>query len=317
MMRRSLLSVAIAAAVTVPGSASAGQAEEMEKTLQALQAQVVAMQAEIAKMKEEQAASSSGVEWANNVSIGGAVEFVMPEGGAGSLDTLELEISVQATENTSAYVKLKEASGVQVDEASITHDFGVVAVSATTGGHPFGDFSTSMVSDSLTKTVGDTDADGARLVAEAPLGESVMISAGLDDDASSIAATAEIGGFGVTVGHITDVNVDATKSANHLAASYAVGDFTLFAEWVNSDGAADATNVEAAYAFTVAGRDAAVALGRQELKNTVDATNYPNEKRNMFTATLNVDEGLDLSVEKMDSDNSANDAWQAKIAYGF
>lgn len=316
-MKRGTLSLAVATAIAVSGNASAGQAEEMEKTLQALQEQVVAMQAEIVKMKAEQGQTSSAADWTNKVSIGGAVEFLIAEGGAGSLDKVELEITAQATDATSAYVKLKKQSddSVNVDEASVTHDFGVAAVSATTGGHPFGDFSSSMVSDPMTKDIGDTDAAGARLIAEVPVGENVTVSLSLDDDASSIAATAELGDFGVTVGHITDVEVDATKDANHISASYAIGDITLYAEQVDTDGVADASNLEVAYAFTIAGHDAGIALGRQERTNSATAAN--NEKRNMFAATVNLDEGLDLTIEKMDSDNNANDAWQAQIAYGF
>ena len=318
-MKKSVLSVAVAAAMAVSATASAGQAEDMERALRSLEAQVSALKAEMAKMKEEQAEASAGVpEWVNTVSVGGAIEFVVSEGGAGSFDTLELELSMQATENTSGYLLLKNDGSsdqdVYIDEISITHDFGIAAVSATTGGHPFGDFSTSMVSDPLTKDIADTGGS-AKLIAEVPVGEMVTVSASADDDISAIAATAEIGDLTVTAGHITDVLNAGAVSANHLAASYAMGDFSVYAEMVDSDGTADATNIEAAYAFSLAGRDAGVALGRQERKNSASAAD--DEKRNMFTATVNLDEGLDVSVEKMDSDNNTNDAWQAKIAYGF
>lgn len=37
----------------------------------------------------------------------------------------------------------------------------------------------------------------------------------------------------------------------------------------------------------------------------------------MFSTTVNLYEGLDLTVEHADSDNNANDAWLAQLAYGF
>ncbi len=322
MMKRSVLSLAVATAITISGTASAGQAEEMERTLQALQAQVAAMQAEIARMKAEQEKQAVQVEEVakssasplDKITFSGGIEFEIAEGGAGSLGEVVLETTVQATESTTGYIKLKSASGgasPTVDEASITHDFGVASVSATSGGHPFGDFSTNMISDPFTKTIGDTGGDTGKLIVEVPVNDNLTLTAGLDDNIESIAAIATIGDFGLTVGHISDVEVDATKSANHIAASYAIGDFSLFAESVDSDGSADATNVEAAYSFAIAGRDATVAVGHQERKVT------SAEEWNMFSATVNLDEGLDVIAEHKDSDNNANDAWSAKIAYGF
>ncbi len=316
-MKRSLLSLAVAAAIAVPGIASAGQAEEMEKTLKALQAQVAAMQAEIARMKAEQveiAEVANKPSPMDNITFNGTIEFVLAEGGAGSTGDIILETTVQATENTTGYVKLKNSGtggDMTVDEASVTHDFGLASVSATSGGHPFGDFSTNMYSDPFTKTIGDTAGDSGKLIIEAPINDNLTVTAGLDDNITSIAASAAFGDFGLTVGHITDVAVDTTKSANHLAASYAIGNFSFFAESVDSDGSADATNIEGAYTFSLAGRDTTLALGRQERKVT------SAEKWNTFSATVNLDEGLDVIAEHIDSDNNANDAWQAVIAYGF
>jgi hypothetical protein len=82
-MKKGLLSVAVAAAMVVSANASAGQAEEMERTLRALEAQVTALRAEMAEMKEEQGRieATAGKEWINSVTVGGAVEFVVDEGG--------------------------------------------------------------------------------------------------------------------------------------------------------------------------------------------------------------------------------------------
>jgi hypothetical protein len=139
----------------------------------------------------------------------------------------------------------------------------------------------------------------------------LTITGAVDDDISSIAATYAMGDLAVTAGHISDIKNAGAKSANQIAASYGIGDFSLFAEMIDSDGTADATNIEAAYAFTVAGRDAGVAVGRQETK-VMSA-----EQWNMLSGTVNLAEGLDLVVEHKDSDINTNDAWQAQLNYGF
>lgn len=310
MMNRKVVSAAVAAAMVMPGMASANSQADMEEALRLLESQVSALKAQMAEMKEAQESDSSALD---KISFNGAIEFQIDEGGAGSLGDIILETTVQATEKTTGYLKLKRdgtTDAMDVDEVTVTHDFGVAAVSATSGGHPFGDFSTSMISDPLTKTIGDTGGT-TKLIVEVPVGEVATLTAGIDDNISSYAVNAEFGDLALTVGHITDVEVDATKSANHIAASYAIGDLSLLAEQVNSDGSDDATNIEAAYSFVLAGRDATVAVGHQERK----VNNA--EKWNMVGATINLDEGLDVMVEHKDSDTNANDAWTAKIAYGF
>lgn len=301
----------IAGLIVLPISTSATTIEQLEKQITLMQAQI----AELKAAQQKQSEATSNISTPDNVTWGGTVEFEYNEGGAGNAAKVELEASIQATKEVAGYIKLKAdnldtSNNAYVDEVSVTYDTGFAAFSATTGGHPFGDFSSSMISDSLTKTIGDTGGT-TKLLVEIPVNENLTISAAADDNIESINATATIGDLGITVSHISDVEVDATKSANHLAASYSVGDLSLFAESVDSDGSADATNVELAYSFSVAGHDAGVAIGRQERKVT------SAEKLNMVSATVNIAEGLDLTVEHKDSDNNANDAWLGQVSYGF
>ena len=325
-MKNRVLSLAVAATMAVSGAAAAGQTEEMEKTLQALQTQVAAMQAEIAKMKaaqtEQHEMHTQHTAGIDNVTWGGAIELNMAEGGAGSVATFELEATAQINEDVTGYAKLKavettdaNADGdsfgdIGLDEVSVTYNTSIAAITVGTGGHPFGDFSTNMISDSMTKNIGDTGGS-TKIMVEAPVGENLTITGAVDDDISSIAATYAMGDLAVTAGHISDIKNAGAKSANQIAASYGIGDFSLFAEMIDSDGTADATNIEAAYAFTVAGRDAGVAVGRQETK-VMSA-----EQWNMLSGTVNLAEGLDLVVEHKDSDINTNDAWQAQLNYGF
>ena len=160
MMKKSLLALAVSAAITVPATSSA-------TTMAELEAQMEQMKAQIAEMKATQGSSSGAADWANNVTLNGEIQMNIAEGGAGSLGDVVLETTIQATEKTTGYIKLKNngASGsdsVKVDEATITHDFGIAAVSATTGGHPFGDYSSNMITDPLTKSLGDIRIEQVR-----------------------------------------------------------------------------------------------------------------------------------------------------------
>ncbi len=315
-MNKKILGAAVAAAMVMPGMATAGSQADLEKSLRILESQISALKVQMAEMKEVQsAAGGNGFVGPENVAWGGAAEFEYAEGGALDAAKLELEAIIQTTDEVSGYVKLKAtsvagSSTLAIDEMAVTYDAGIAAISATTGGHPFGDFSSNMISDPFTKTIGDTGGT-AKVLVDVPVGENVTLLGSADDDISSIAATVSIGDLALTIGHISDVEVDATKSANHIAASYSIGGLSLIAEKVDSDGSADATNVELAYAFTVAGHDAGVAIGRQERK----VTNV--EDWNMVSATVNIIEGLDLTVEHKDSNNNANDTWLGQLSYGF
>jgi|SaaInl8_135m_RNA_FD_contig_123_12959_length_4373_multi_18_in_0_out_0_4 hypothetical protein len=312
MMKKSLLALAVSAAITVPATSSA-------TTMAELEAQMEQMKAQIAEMKATQGSSSGAADWTNNVTLNGEIQMNIAEGGAGSLGDVVLETTIQATENTTGYIKLKSAgdgAAPTVDEATITHDFGIAAVRATTGGHPFGDYSSNMISDPLTKELGDIGGS-AKIIAEVPVGDNLTLVGAVDDDIHTFAATFEMDELTIGLSHINkltgSVSADApTKSANNLFVSYSIGDLSLIAETVDSDGTSDATNIEAAYGFSIAGHDAGVAVGRSELKNDT-----AKEKRNMFSSTINIDEGLDFTVEHLDSDINTSDAWSAQIAYGF
>jgi len=318
-MKKNLLALAVTTALVMSAEASA-------TTIEQLEAQMEQMKAQIAAMKAEQESRSNGFVGPDNIEWAGTAEFEIAEGGAGSAAKFELEATIQASEEVSGYAKLKavdsnddasaeSGSDITLDEIAVTYDAGFAAITATTGGHPFGDFSTNMISDSVTYDIGDTGGSTKFLV-EVPVGEMVTISGSADDDISALAATAEVGDLAVTVSHISDMATAGAVNANHISASYAVGDLSLYAEKVDSDGGDDASNVEVAYAFTVAGRDAGVAVGKQDRDSSASA----NERdRKMLSATVNLAEGLDLTVQHLDSDKESNeaDAWTAQIAYGF
>ena len=311
-MKKNLLALAVTTALVMSAEASA-------TTIEQLEAQMEQMKAQIAAMKAEQESRSNGFVGPDNIEWAGTAEFEIAEGGAGSAAKFELEATIQASEEVSGYAKLKavdsnddasaeSGSDITLDEIAVTYDAGFAAITATTGGHPFGDFSTNMISDSVTYDIGDTGGSTKFLV-EVPVGEMVTISGSADDDISALAATAEVGDLAVTVSHISDMATAGAVNANHISASYAVGDLSLYAEKVDSDGGDDASNVEVAYAFTVAGRDAGVAVGKQDRDSSASAN----------SATVNLAEGLDLTVQHLDSDKESNeaDAWTAQIAYGF
>lgn len=312
-MNKKVLGAAVAAAMVMPGMAAANSQADLEESLRLLEAQVSALKAQMAEMKEVQESSSGGHD---NFTWGGVAEYEYQKGGVGSAAKLELEAAIQASEEVSASVLLKaeaadKGSTLTVDAMSVTYDAGIAQITATSDGHPFGDWSSNMISTSLTKSVGDTDG-ATKLQIDVPVGENLTLTAAVDDDISSYVASGEIAGLGITAGHISDMSTTAGDAANHIAATYSLGDFTLFGEKVAGKGDYDAHNVELAYAFTVAGKDAGIAVGGQK---RTDAGN--DEKRTMAAGTINVAENLDVTVEYLDSDINANDAWLGQLAYGF
>ena len=306
-MNKNILGLAVTAALAVPMTATAGQAE-MEQTLRSLEAQVSALKAEMASMKSSQMASG-GAEWTEKVSFNGLVEFdyIDPDNADGDfeLSTMELGVQTQLSDMVSSGMILKSENGndLFIDELTVTLAGDDMPAAFTVGkfGAPFGAYETHMIADPLTKGDGDTGSLRAVMVNTAMGGVDVSLYTGSGDtnrsnDVSGIALGMEQGDLALGAGWIDNVT-ESGSSAWTANVGYSMGDISLIGEYLDIDNTADTTvlNVEMGYNFVVSGKEATVALG------------YGNKEE---TAT---------AVEFLNSDTGATDVdmMTARIAYEF
>ena len=334
-MKKSVLSMAVAAAMTVSATASAGQAEDMERALRSLEAQVSALKAEMAKMKAQQAESSAGPEWVNQVTVGGAVEFdyIDADNAASkfNLSTVELSVGTQISDMVSSNMTLKyeedESSATNdtlyIDELTVTLGNDSTPGTLTVGkfGAPFGAYETHMISDAKTK--GDGDTGGLRAVMVDTVVEGVDVALYAGSGETSI--NNEI--HGITLGLGTD---DLTLGAgwiNSVAESgdsawtanvgYTLGSVSLIGEYLDISNSTDTRvyNAEAGYTFDLSGYEALVAVGY----GVKDTNNAADDKQTAGIFSVGIAEGTTAAVELLNTDDGATDVdtMTARVAYEF
>ncbi|MBT7306744.1 MAG: hypothetical protein HN842_00915 [Gammaproteobacteria bacterium] len=325
-MNKNFFGLAAAAALAVPMTATAGQAE-MEQTLRSLEAQISALKAEMASMKGSQKSSDSA-EWTENVSFNGVVEFdyIDSDNAEGNfeLSTMELGVQTQLSDRVSSGMIVKSENGndLFIDELTVTLSGGdLPALTVGKFSAPFGAYETHMIADSLTKGDGETSSLRAVMVETAVGGVDVALYTGSgdsnrDEDVSGIALGMERGDLALGAGWIDNVK-ESGSSAWTANMGYSMGDISLIGEYLDVDNAADTTvlNVEMGYNFAVSGREATVALGYGNKEET--ATADVTQAAGVFV--VGIAEGTTAAIEYINSDTGATDVdtMTARIAYEF
>ena len=257
----------------------------MEQRIKYLEERVASQDQMIVEKEGEMAAMSDG--WFNSVSIGGVIELDLvaesPAEGdstaAASVATMEIGIAAAINDEWGGEILLEknDEDGIDLADAFLTYEPGDgLSASAGQQGVPFGVYDTNLISDPLTKEMGDTG--GVSLVLG---GEAGQMGWGLFALQRSDEQFADI--YGVTAGFAADGS-DSTFSANvswindlsesevgieaaGMAASTtaSLGPASAIVEYVTALDAEDADpsawHIEVAYGLDLMGRDATVAVG--------------------------------------------------------
>ena len=368
-MRAFLLAVTFAMAAVWYGPALAqGSVEErlerMEQRIRHLEERVAAQDRTIVE-KDKQISALKGLEdgWFNKVEVGGVIEVEMAHennydgDNPNGVDVGKVELVAAAEIHDwvgSEIVLAMEDGNVIVDTAVVTLAPDTMPVSLTAGRHvvPFGVYESAMVSDPLTKSLGETgddaiqfalDLDGVTAAAFMFKGdndrggddqiENFGFSAGyaLERDEVSIALgvswindIGEAGGFDDVEDRVLDGSMVAGGGAS-LVASF--GGMTAIAEYVaamkefkptevefKGKGAEpSAWMVEAGYDFELAGKPSNVSFGYQGTNEAL-ALELP-ETRFLIGFSIELAEALSLSLEwARQQDYSTGDGGTGKDA---
>jgi len=171
MKRIGLTGLGVATVAALAWNAPAMAGDMVEDKLEALQERIkyledrVASQDQMIVEKEgEMAGLSDG--WFNNVSVGGVIELeLVSESPAGEdsttsagVATAELGIAAAINDEWGAEVLLEEDDGIKLADAFVTYEPASAGLSAAMGLQtlPFGVYETNLVSDPLTKGIGET-----------------------------------------------------------------------------------------------------------------------------------------------------------------
>ena len=209
------LGVASAAAIAWHAPALADDSIEerlsrMEQRIRYLEERVAAQDQVIVEKDREIAALSAGEgdAWYNRVEIGGAIEleavssrdYAGDRSTEGSLATLEIGLAAPINDTVSADILVENDDGdiVLADGFLTFAPADTVSISAGQQGLPFGVFETNMVSDPMTKELGDTS--GVSVVAEIDAGLATVSLFGFDG-ANEPHGKSRIESFGAALGH--------------------------------------------------------------------------------------------------------------------
>ena len=219
------------AAWSAPAMADGHDAEEriasMEQRIKDLEERVASQDEMIVDKEGEMAGLSEG--WFNSVEIAGLVEVSltssMPAEDDSSTDmelaTLELGVAAAINDQFGGEILVENDDGtIALADAFLTYDGGGgLSVAAGQQGLPFGSYDTNLVSDPLTKGIGDTAGVSLVLAGEADQLSWSLFSfdaANVPEDESNIA------GFGAGVGFA--VEGDGTEFGVNLSWINHVGD---------------------------------------------------------------------------------------------
>ncbi len=306
MMNRSSQSALLASLVALPIVVEAATTAEMEQSIQVLQAQLSALQAELEQMKQQHlamdhaapASARSGAmadHWSERVAVSGAVDFdyADSEGGEGnfSLSTVELAVDTQLSDRVSSHLLLLHEDGgvdgdrLAVDELTFTLGGESDPARWTVGKFPapFGAYETYMIDDPLTLDHGDTAGLRAVRVDTAVGGVDVALYAGSGDEEGG-SENSDIAG--IALGYSRDnlqLGLDWVNSVQAsgdsgwaLHGRYQAGAIGVIGEYLQIDDLSDRSvyNVELGYHFMLSGEEATVAFGRgrHEADSSADVT---------------------------------------------
>lgn len=283
------LGIASLAALAWNAPAMAGDMVEdklatMEQRIKYLEERVASQDQMIVDKESEIAGLSDG--WFNSVSIGGVIELeLVSESPAGDdsaisagVGTAELGIAAAINDEWGGEILVENDDGtIALADAFLTYEpGGGLSASAGQQGVPFGVYETNLITDPLTKDLGDTS--GVSLILGGEAGQLTWNLFALQPDdggqfadnfgvAAGFAVEGDEAVFGIDVSVINGVAnaVDVTGMA--LGARGSLGPASVIVEYVAAldapgDGATPrAFSAEVAYGFDLMGRDATFAVG--------------------------------------------------------
>ena len=314
----------------------------MEQRIKYLEERVASQDQMIVDKEGEIAGLSDG--WFNSVEVAGTIELELvsasPADGDGGTEAgvgkAELAIGGAFDDEWSGEIVVKGSDDIKLDAATVTYEPGGLSATMGLQGLPFGVYDTNLVSDPLTKDLGDTGEVSLVVGGEAgQLGWSVFAfdgdNAPEDEDhiagfgaALSFAMEGDGTEFGLDVSWInhigdTDTLGDAASFANQVAGMAAsahgrMGDASVLVETVTAldsldfDGSGaspSAWMVEAAYDLALGGRDATVAIGFQG-SDEAEAAGL-DETAMLMGVSVGISENVGIGVEWRQSEGYGAD----------
>ena len=335
------MGIAAVAALAWHGPAMADDSVEerlatMEQRIKYLEERVAA-QDQVIVEKDRAISALSGQEdaWFNSVEIGGVIELELvsesPADGDSSTEIgvgkAELAIGAALDDQFSGEIVVKEDDGIVLDGATVTYGPGG-GLSATGGlqGLPFGVYDTNLISDPLTKKLGETGDVALVLGGEA---DQFTWSLFAFDGDNAPESEDNIAGFGAGLGfavegEASEFGLDVSL-INHFGDSDTLGDVASYTDQVPGVAASargrvgpasllietvaaldtleaeefgaqpSAWMVEAAYDFALGSRDATAAVSLQGTREAA-ATELP-ETRMLLGISVGISENVGLGVE--------------------
>ena len=319
----------------------------MEQRIKYLEERVASQDQMIVDKESEIAGLSDG--WFNSVSVGGAIELeLVSESPAGEESTVsagvgkaELGIAAAINDEWGGEIVVENDDGtIALADAFVTYEPGG-GLSAAMGQQtlPFGVYDTNLISDPLTKELGETAHTSLVLSGEAAqFGWSLLTyyDGGDTIDGFGIGLGTAMEGddssFGVDVAWISDIGDSDGLSEQFeddvlgmsASAQGSVGPVSAIVEFVtalDSDGGAEpsAWHAEAAYSFDLMGKGATAAVGAG---GTSDAANAELAETLMLLGiSLDIADGVGLGIEWSQSEGydaaGADDAITVLLAAEF
>ena len=347
------LGMASVAALAWSAPAMAGDMVEdklatMEQRIKYLEERVASQDQMIVDKESEIAGLSDG--WFNSVEIGGVIELeLVSESPAGEDSTIsagvgkaELGIAAAINDEWGGEIVVKDDDGIVLDAAIVTYEPGG-GLSAAMGQQtlPFGVYGTNLVSDPLTKKLGETAHPSLVLSGEAaPFGWS-LFTYYVDDEETidgfglgvGTAMEGDDSAFGIDVAWISNIGdsdglsgmFDDDVGGLSASARGSMGPVSAIVELVAASGSGgsgaepSAWHAEAAYSFDLIGREAALAVGAGGTSDAA-ATELP-ETRMLLGVSVGIADGIGLGIEWSQSEGydaaGADDAITVLLAAEF
>ena len=256
----------------------------MEQRIKYLEERVASQDQMIVEKEGEMAAMSDG--WFNSVSIGGVIELELvsesPAGEDGTtsagVGTAELGIAAAINDEWGGEIVIENDDGtIALADAFLTYEPGD-GLSASMGlqGVPFGVYDTNLITDPLTKDLGDTSAVSLVLGGEAGQLNWSLFALQPDEDgqfadnygvAAGFATEGDGAEFGLDVAWISGVANAVDMQGMAVSGRGSLGPASALIEFVTTleapeDGATPtAWSAEVAYGFDLMGREATLAAG--------------------------------------------------------
>ena len=300
MKRLGLTGVGVATVAALAWNAPAMAGDSVEDRLTATEKRVKYLEERVAaqdRMIVEKDAALSGMEdaWHNNVEIGGKIELELvnsspAEGDSGTemgVGKAELAIGAALDDEWGGEIVVKDDDGIVLDGATLTYEPAGGGFSATAGlqGLPFGVYGTNLITDPLTKQLGETAETSLVVGGEAgQMGWSVFAFGG---DAMPETET-NIAGFGAAVGFANEV------SGGEIGADLS---------WISHIGDSDTLGEDASYADQVAGIAASARASFGDAQVLFE-----------YVAALDAFGADELDFE---GSGATPTAWTAEFAYSF